>query len=174
MPKRYILSVIYFTRALSIVAFISFPVTPFSAIVFGAVIGLTLAFDGAADLGAGRADVRHPLVCDAVSASPSSAIRSAASSAYGSAASCSSSSGPTTPIWWLSVLFGVLSALINLPIVEEPVARPVAQPGLIAVNIPASRSFGESHALANIQGDRIDKAEKGTTAALTQFRRSRI
>jgi len=26
------------------------------------------------------------------------------------------------------VLFGVLSALINLPIVEEPVARPVAQP----------------------------------------------
>jgi hypothetical protein len=36
--------------------------------------------------------------------------------------------GSYTPIWWLSVLFGVLSALINLPIVEEPVARPVAQP----------------------------------------------
>ena len=33
-----------------------------------------------------------------------------------------------TPIWWLSVLFGVLSALINLPIVEEPVRRPLAQP----------------------------------------------
>ena len=26
-------------------------------------------------------------------------------------------------VWWLSVLFGVLSALINLPIVEKPVAR---------------------------------------------------
>jgi hypothetical protein len=26
------------------------------------------------------------------------------------------------------VLFGVLSALINLPIIEAPVARPVAQP----------------------------------------------
>jgi predicted MFS family arabinose efflux permease len=36
--------------------------------------------------------------------------------------------GSYTPIWWLSVLFGVLSALINLPIVEQPVARPVAQP----------------------------------------------
>ena len=36
--------------------------------------------------------------------------------------------GSYTPIWWLSVLFGVLSALINLPIVEAPVARPVAQP----------------------------------------------
>ena len=34
-------------------------------------------------------------------------------------------SGSYTPIWWLSVLFGVLSALINLPIVEAPVARTV-------------------------------------------------
>ncbi|BAR59570.1 MFS permease [Bradyrhizobium diazoefficiens] len=36
--------------------------------------------------------------------------------------------GSYTPIWWLSILFGVLSALINLPIVEKPVARAVAQP----------------------------------------------
>lgn len=39
-PKRYLLSVIYFSRALATVAFISFPVTPFSAIAFGAVSGL--------------------------------------------------------------------------------------------------------------------------------------
>ena len=36
--------------------------------------------------------------------------------------------GSYTPIWWLSILFGVLSALINLPIVEKPVERAVAQP----------------------------------------------
>ena len=36
--------------------------------------------------------------------------------------------GSYTPIWWLSVTLGVLSALINLPIVEQPVARAVAQP----------------------------------------------
>jgi len=36
--------------------------------------------------------------------------------------------GSYAPIWWLSVLFGVLSALINLPIVEKPVPRAVAQP----------------------------------------------
>jgi len=29
-------------------------------------------------------------------------------------------------VWWLSVFFGVASALINLPIVERPVARPAA------------------------------------------------
>jgi hypothetical protein len=26
-------------------------------------------------------------------------------------------------VWWLGVLFGVVSAVINLPIVEQPVAR---------------------------------------------------
>jgi hypothetical protein len=26
-------------------------------------------------------------------------------------------------VWWLSVLFGVLSALVNLPIVEKPIQR---------------------------------------------------
>ena len=26
-------------------------------------------------------------------------------------------------VWWLSILFGVLSALINMPIVEKPVVR---------------------------------------------------
>jgi hypothetical protein len=29
-------------------------------------------------------------------------------------------------VWWLSILFGLLSAVINLPIVEKPVVRPAA------------------------------------------------
>jgi hypothetical protein len=31
-------------------------------------------------------------------------------------------------VWWLSVLFGVLSAVINLPIVEKPIARVAMAP----------------------------------------------
>jgi hypothetical protein len=31
-------------------------------------------------------------------------------------------------VWWLSVLFGVLSAVINLPIVEKPIARAAMAP----------------------------------------------
>jgi predicted MFS family arabinose efflux permease len=27
-------------------------------------------------------------------------------------------------VWWLAIAFGVISALINLPIVEKPVVRP--------------------------------------------------
>ena len=40
MPKRYILSIIYFARALSIVAFISLPAGPVTTLIFGAVTGL--------------------------------------------------------------------------------------------------------------------------------------
>ena len=36
--------------------------------------------------------------------------------------------GSYDAVWWLSILFGVLSAVINLPIVEKPVARPIAVP----------------------------------------------
>src|SRR5437660_9476368 len=40
MPKRYLLSFIYFARAAAVFGFIMFPVTPFSSILFGAVMGL--------------------------------------------------------------------------------------------------------------------------------------
>ena len=40
MPKRYLLSIIYVLRSLAVVVFISLPVTPVSAIVFGAAMGL--------------------------------------------------------------------------------------------------------------------------------------
>src|SRR6201996_1920065 len=40
VPKRYILSTIYLIRAISIVAFISFPISTLSAILFGAISSL--------------------------------------------------------------------------------------------------------------------------------------
>ena len=36
--------------------------------------------------------------------------------------------GSYDAVWWLAILFGVLSAVINLPIVEKPVVRPAAVP----------------------------------------------
>jgi len=127
MPKRYILSTIYFTRAVATVLFISFPVTPFSAIAFGAISGLTwlstvpptsalvaLMF-GTRWLSTlyGFAFVSHQ-----VGGFLGVWLGGIVFEAFGS----------YTPIWWLSILFGVLSALINLPIVEKPVERAVAQP----------------------------------------------
>jgi MFS family permease len=127
VPKRYLLSFIYFIRAAAILVFISFPVTPFTCLVFGATMGLmwlstvpptngiiALMF-GTRWLAtlAGFAFFSHQvggflgvwlggLVFDRT--------------------------GSYNAVWWLAILFGVLSALINMPIVEKPVARVAAVP----------------------------------------------
>jgi MFS family permease len=126
-PKRYILSLIYLARAMSIVAFISFPITTFSAIMFGAVTGLTWlsTVPPTSALVALMFGTRwfatlygFAFVSHQVGGFLGAWLGGIVFEQFGS----------YTPIWWLSVLFGVLSALINLPIVEAPVARPVAQP----------------------------------------------
>ena len=104
-------------------AFISLPVTPASAILFGAVTGLTWLSTVPPTSGLialmfgtrwfatlyGFAFVSHQ-----VGGFLGVWLGGIVFEKFGS----------YTPIWWLSVLFGVLSALINLPIVEKPVARP--------------------------------------------------
>jgi MFS family permease len=127
LPKRYILSVIYFVRAMSIVAFISFPITTFSAIAFGIVTGLTWlsSVPPTSSLVALMFGTRwlatlygFAFFSHQVGGFLGVLLGGIVFERYGS----------YTSIWWLSVLFGVLSALINLPIVEAPVARPVVQP----------------------------------------------
>jgi MFS family permease len=126
-PKRYILSIIYFLRAMSIVAFISFPISTFSAILFGAATGLTWlsTVPPTSALVAIMFGTRwfstlygFAFVSHQVGGFLGVLLGGIVFEKFGSYA----------PIWWLSVLFGVLSALINLPIVEAPVPRPVAQP----------------------------------------------
>jgi len=125
-PRRYILSTIYLFRALSIIAFISFPVTVASAILFAMITGLTwlstvpptssliaLMF-GTRWLGTlyGFAFVSHQ-----VGGFLGALLGGIAFNRFGSYGI----------IWWLSALLGLLSALINLPIVEQPVERVAAQ-----------------------------------------------
>ncbi len=126
-PKRYILSALYFTRALSILAFISFPISTFSAIMFGAVTGLSWlsTVPPTSALVALMFGTRwfatlygFAFVSHQVGGFLGVWLGGVVFEQFGS----------YTPIWWLSIFFGVLSALINLPIVEAPVARAVAQP----------------------------------------------
>jgi MFS family permease len=126
-PKRYILSAIYFTRALAMLTFISFPISTFSAVAFGAVCGLTWlsTVPPTSALVALMFGTRwfatlygFAFVSHQVGGFLGVWLGGIVFEQFGS----------YTLIWWLSILFGVLSALINLPIVEAPVARPVAQP----------------------------------------------
>jgi MFS family permease len=127
MPNRYILSAIYLCRALAILLFILLPVTPASSLLFGAAMGLLWLSTVAPTNGiivmmfgtrwlatlSGLAFFSHQV--GGFLGVWLGGIMFERSGSYDS-------------VWWLAVLFGVLSAVINLPIVEKPVVRPAPVP----------------------------------------------
>lgn len=127
LPKRYILSVIYVIRTLAVLAFISFPVTPVSAIMFGAVMGLMWLSTVPPTNGliAMMFGTRW-LAMLAGFAFFSHQVGGFLGVWLGGLAY--ERTGSYDSVWWLSILFGVLSALVNLPIVEKPVERPAQVP----------------------------------------------
>ncbi|HKS86557.1 MAG TPA: MFS transporter [Pseudolabrys sp.] len=127
MPKRYILSIIYFARALSIIAFITLPASPAATLIFGAVTGLLWlsTVPPTSALVAMMFGTRwlsmlfgFAFFSHQVGGFLGVLLGGYVFDAYGS----------YNPVWWLSVFFGVMSALINLPIVEKPIVRPAVVP----------------------------------------------
>jgi MFS family permease len=126
MPRRYILSTIYFSRALATVVFIALPPSPQSALLFGAVTGLlwlstvppTSSLIGTM-FGAGSLSMLYGI------AFFSHQIGGFLGVLLGGF--FRASTGSYTPVWILSIALGVISALLNLPIVEAP-ARAIPQP----------------------------------------------
>jgi MFS family permease len=123
MPKRYILSAIYFGRALAIIAFISLPVSPLATYAFGAVTGLLWlsTVPPTSALVALMFGTRWLTMLFGF-AFFSHQVGGFLGVWLGGLAF--ENTGSYNSVWWLSVLFGLLSAVINLPIVEKPVARP--------------------------------------------------
>ncbi len=122
MPKRYLLSIIYFTRAAAILAFISFPVTTVSCLIFGATMGLMWLStvpptNGIIALMFGT----RWLATLSGFAFFSHQVGGFLGVWLGGIVF--DRTGSYNVVWWLAILFGVLSALINLPIVEQPVTR---------------------------------------------------
>jgi MFS family permease len=122
VPKRYILSVIYFARAVAVVAFILLPASATSAIIFGAVTGL---------LWLSTVPPTSGLVALMFGTRWLAMLFGFAFFSHQVGGFLGvwlggfvfERTGSYNAVWWLSVLFGVLSAIINLPIVEKPVAR---------------------------------------------------
>jgi MFS family permease len=124
VPKRYILSVIYFTRALSIIVFISVPMSTTSALLYAVVTGLTWlsTVPPTSGLVAVMFGTRWMAMLFGF-AFFSHQVGGFLGVWLGGLAF--ERTGSYDIVWWLSVLFGVLSAVINLPIVEKPVLRVV-------------------------------------------------
>lgn len=122
MPRRWILSAIYLSRAIVTFAFIMLPVTPASAYIFGALTGLLWLStvpptSGLIGLMFGT---RHMAMLYGF-AFFSHQVGGFLGVMLGGI--LREQSGSYTIVWWLSIALGVASALINLPIVERPVER---------------------------------------------------
>ena len=122
IPKRYILSCIYFGRALAIVAFITLPPSTASTLVFGAITGLLWlsTVPPTSGLVALMFGTRWLTMLFGF-AFFSHQVGGFLGAWLGGLAF--EMTGSYAVVWWLSVFFGVASAVINLPIVEKPVVR---------------------------------------------------
>jgi len=122
MPKRYLLSAIYFARSLAVTAFILMPASDTSALIFGAVIGL---------LWLSTVPPTSGLVAVMFGTRWLSMLFGFAFFSHQVGGFLGvwlggllyEKTGSYEIVWWLSVFFGVASAIINLPIIEKPVAR---------------------------------------------------
>jgi len=127
MPKRYLLSFIYFVRAATILAFIWFPVTPFTCIVFGATMGL---------MWLSTVPPTNGIIAVLFGTQWLATLSGLAFFSHQVGGFLGvwlggivfDRTGSYDAVCWLAIVFGVLSGLINLPIVEQPVARPAAMP----------------------------------------------
>jgi MFS family permease len=122
MPKRYLLSIIYTLRSVAVIAFISLPVTTGSAITFGAVMGV---------LWLSTVPPTSALVALMFGTRWMATLFGFAFFSHQVGGFLGvwlggllyASTGSYNVVWWLSVALGVVSAIINLPIIEKPIER---------------------------------------------------
>ena len=127
VPKRYILSFIYFSRALAVIALVTLPASPTVALIYGAVTGLLWlsSVPPTSGLVAVMFGTRWLAMLFGV-AFFSHQVGGFLGVYLGGIIYVRT--GSYDIVWWLGVMFGVLSGLINLPIIEKPVARLAAAP----------------------------------------------
>jgi MFS family permease len=127
MPKRYILAAIYFLRSAAILVFILVPASPTTSMVFGATIGL---------LWLSTIPPTQALVALMFGTRWLTMLAGLAFFSHQVGGFLGvwlggilyERTGSYDVIWYLTILLGFFAAAVNLPIVEKPVARPVAAP----------------------------------------------
>jgi len=127
MPKRFILSAIYFSRSIAILIFILLPPSPIATLVFGAVIGV---------LWLSTVPPTSALVALMFGSRWLTMLLGVAFFSHQVGGFLGvwlggvlfERTGSYDLIWWGAIFFGVMSAIINLPIVEKPVVRAVSVP----------------------------------------------
>jgi predicted MFS family arabinose efflux permease len=125
LPKRYLLSGIYALRAVAIVVFINVPISPASVYIFAAVIGL---------LWLSTVPPTNAIVMQIFGIRHMSMLSGMVflSHQIGSflgvwlGGKLYDVTGSYELVWWLAAALGVMAALVNLPVREHAIARPLA------------------------------------------------
>jgi predicted MFS family arabinose efflux permease len=127
MPKRYILSFIYFGRAVVIALFVFLPLSPISVYAFAVALGLLWlsTVPPTNSIVAQVFGVRH-LAMLAGFTFLSHQIGSFLGAWLGG--KLYDTTGSYDLVWYLSIALGVLAGLINLPIDERQIERSIAKP----------------------------------------------
>jgi MFS family permease len=122
-PNRYILSAIYFGRAVAIMVYIALPPSTLATLILGATLGLTWLSTVpptsgivAVLFGTRWLTMLFGFVFF------SHQVGGFLGVWLGGVVF--EMTGSYDWVWWLAIVFGFFSAIINLPIVERPVARP--------------------------------------------------
>jgi MFS family permease len=127
MSKRWLLAWIYFGRSIAIAAFVLIPASPVTCILFGVFIGL---------LWLSTVPPTSSLVMLMFGTKYMAMLYGFTFFSHQVGGFLGvwlggilyEASGSYSIVWWLSVVLGLASALINLPIEERPVERPLAVP----------------------------------------------
>jgi MFS family permease len=127
VPKRFILSSIYFGRSIAIAIFVSLPPSPIATLIFGAVIGV-LWLSTVPPTSALVALMFGPRWLNMLLGIAFFSHQVGGFLGVWLGGLLFERTGSYNVVWWLAVFFGVASAIINLPIVEKPVHRPAMAP----------------------------------------------
>jgi len=126
-PKRYLLSIIYTLRAVAIAAFVVAPMTPASALTFGAAMGV---------LWLSTVPLTSQLVALMFGPRFMATLFGFVFFSHQVGAFIGvwlggylyETTGSYDVVWWLAVGLGIFAALVNLPISEKPVERLAVAP----------------------------------------------
>ena len=127
LAKRYILAAIYALRAVAIVAFLYVPLSPASVYVFAATMGL---------LWLSTVPPTNAIVAQIFGVQYMSMLGGCVffSHQLGSflgawlGGKLYDTTGSYDIVWWIAVALSGFAVLMNLPVRETAIARPVAQP----------------------------------------------
>ena len=121
-PKHYILSVIYILRSVTIIGFLSAPLTPTSVYIFSAVMGV-LWLSTVPPTNAALAQIFGVQHMSMLSGFVFLSHQIGSFLGVWLGGKLYDASGSYDVVWYLCIGLGVLAALVNLPVRETPIVR---------------------------------------------------